>query len=85
MKKKRPPERQLDPGIEHDPEVTPKTSRQVRDYGKNKSRTTRRYYDVIAKCYANSEFELAANNDRIAALEAEVERLTKTKKTKGYT
>jgi nitroimidazol reductase NimA-like FMN-containing flavoprotein (pyridoxamine 5'-phosphate oxidase superfamily) len=75
----------LDPGIEHDPEVTPKTSRQVRDYGKNKSPTTRRYYSVIAKGYANLEFELAAKNDRIAALEAEVERLTKTKKTKGYT
>jgi hypothetical protein len=85
MKKKKPPEMQLDPGIEHDPEVTPKTSRQVRDYGKNKSPITRRYYNVIAKGYANLEFELAAKNDRIAALEAEVGRLTKTKKTKGYT
>jgi hypothetical protein len=80
---KKTPERQLDPGIEHDPEVTPKTSRQVRDYGKNKSPTTRRYYNVIAKGYANLEFELAAKNDRIAALEAEVERLTKTKKRKA--
>jgi hypothetical protein len=80
MKKKKTPERHLDPGIEHDPKVTPKTSRQVRDYGKNKSPTTRRYYNVIAKGYANLEFELAAKNDRIAALEAEIERLTKTKK-----
>jgi hypothetical protein len=30
--------------------------------------------------HANLEFELTAKNDRIAALEAEVKRLTKTKK-----
>jgi hypothetical protein len=80
---KKTPERQLDPGIEHDSEVTPKTSRQVRDYGKNKSPTTRRYHNVVAKGYANLEFELAAKNDRIAAFEAEVERLMKTKKRKA--
>jgi hypothetical protein len=74
------PERQLDPGINHNPEVTSKTSRQVRDYGKGKSPTTRRYYNIIAKGYANLEFELTTKNDKIAALEAEVARLTKTKK-----
>jgi hypothetical protein len=66
--------------MEHDPEVTPKTSRQVRDYGKNRSPTTRLYYNTIAKGYAQLEFELTAKNDRIAALEAEVTRLTKKRK-----
>jgi hypothetical protein len=73
----------LDPEIEHDPDVTPKTSRQVRDYGKNKSPTTRRYYNTIAKGYAQLEFELAAKHDRIAALEAEVTRLTKKRKRRA--
>jgi hypothetical protein len=77
------PERRLDPEMEHYPEVTPKTSRQVRDYGKNKSPTTRRYYNTIAKGYAQLEFELAAKNDRIAALEAEVTRLTKKRKRRA--
>jgi hypothetical protein len=77
------PERQLDPGIDHNPKVTPKTSRQVRDYGKGKTPTTRRYCNAIAKGYANLEFELATKNDKIAALEAEVVRLTKTRKRKA--
>jgi hypothetical protein len=77
------PERQLDPGIDYNPEVTPKTSRQVRDYSKGKSPTTRRYYNTVAKGYANLEFELATKNDKIAALEAEVARLTKTRKRKA--
>jgi hypothetical protein len=62
----------LGPAIEHDPEITPKTSRQIRDYDKNKSSTTRRHYNTIVKGYAEFEFELATKNDRIAALEAEV-------------
>jgi hypothetical protein len=82
---KKTPERELGPAIEHDPEVTPKTSRQVRDYGKNKSPTTRRHYNTIAKGYTKLEFELATKNDRIAALEAEVARLKKKKEIKGYT
>jgi hypothetical protein len=47
------PEKELDPGMEHDPKVTPKTSRQVRDYGKNKSPTTRHHYNTIAKGYCH--------------------------------
>jgi hypothetical protein len=77
------PERELAPEVEYDSKVTPKTSRQVRDFGKNKSPTTRRRYDTIAKGYANLEFELATKNDRIAALEAEVARLTKARKRKA--
>jgi hypothetical protein len=73
----------LGPAIEHDPEVTPKTSRQVRDYGKNKSPTTRRRYNTIAKGYVQLEFELATKNNRIAALEAEVARLDKKRKRKA--
>jgi hypothetical protein len=73
----------LGPAVEHDPQVTPKTSRQVRDYGKNKSPTTRRHYNTIAKGYAQLEFELATKNDRIAALEAEAARLEKKRKRKA--
>jgi hypothetical protein len=80
---RKPPEKELDPGMEHDPEVTPKTSRQVRDYGKNKKPTTRHHYNTIAKGYAQLEFELAAKNDRIAALEAEVTKLTKKRKRRA--
>jgi hypothetical protein len=77
------PERELDPKIEYDSEVTPKTSRDVRDYGKNKSPSTRRRYNTISKGYAKLEFELASKNDKIAALEAEVARLPKTRKRKA--
>jgi hypothetical protein len=62
---KKTPERELGPAIEHDPEVTPKTSRQVRDYGKNKSPTTRSHYNTIAKGYTQLEFKPATKNDRI--------------------
>jgi hypothetical protein len=75
-------ERELAPETEYDSEVTPKNSRQVRDYGKNRRPNTRRRYQTIAKGYANLEFELATKNDKIAAFEAEVARLTKTWKRK---
>jgi hypothetical protein len=77
------PERELDPKIEYDSEVIPKTSRNVRDYGKNKSPSTRRRYNTISKGYAKLEFELASKNDKIAAFEAEVARLSKTRKRKA--
>jgi hypothetical protein len=77
------PETQLDLKIEHDSEVASKTSCQVRNYGKNKSPIIRRHYDVIAKYYARLEFELTIKNDRIAALEAEVARLTETQKRRA--
>jgi hypothetical protein len=58
------PEPQSDLKTEHNREVTPKTSRQVRNYGKNKSPTTRRHYNVITKGYARLEFELTTKNDK---------------------
>jgi hypothetical protein len=73
----------LAPEVEYDSKVIPKTSRQVRDFGKNKSPTIRRRYNTIAKGYTNLEFELAIKNDRIAAFEAEITRLTKTRKRKA--
>jgi hypothetical protein len=77
------PERELDPKIEYDLEITPKTSRDVRNYGKNKSPSTRRCYNTISKGYAKLEFELASKNDKIAAFKAEVARLSKTRKRKA--
>jgi hypothetical protein len=76
------PERELDPKIEYDSKVTSKTSRDVRDYGKNKSPSNRRRYNTISKGYAKLEFKLVSKNDKIAALETEVARLSKTRKRK---
>jgi hypothetical protein len=67
----------------YDSKVIPKNSRQVRDYGKNKSPSTHRHYNTIAKGYANLEIELATKNDKITALEAEIVRLTQTRKRKA--
>jgi hypothetical protein len=77
------PEREMTPEIGYDLEATPKNSRKIRDYGKGKSPTTRVYYKTIAKGYEALEFELATKNDKIAALEAEVARLTKPRKRKA--
>jgi hypothetical protein len=77
------PEREMTPEIGYDLQATPKNSRQIRDYGKGKSPTTRRYFNTIAKGYEALEFELATKNDKIAALEAEVARLTKTRKRRA--
>jgi hypothetical protein len=74
--------RELAPEVEYDSKVTPKTSRKIRNFGKNKSLTIRRRYNTIAKGYANLEFELTTKNDRIAALEAKVAKLTKTRRRK---
>jgi hypothetical protein len=69
--------------VEHNLDAIPKNSRQIRDYGKKKkSPTIRRHYNTIAKGYANLEFKLAAKNDEIDALNAEVAKLTKTRKRK---
>jgi hypothetical protein len=62
--------------------VTPKNSRQIRNYGKNKSPSTYRRYNTIAKGYTNLEIELATKNNKIAALEAEVAKLTQARKRK---
>jgi hypothetical protein len=48
-----------------------------------KSPGTHRRYHTISKGYENLEFELATKNDRIAALEAEVAKLQKTRKRKA--
>jgi hypothetical protein len=77
------PEREMTPETGYDLEATSKNSRQIWDYGKGKSPTTRRYYNTIAKGYEVLEFELANKNDKIAALEAEVARLTKTRKRRA--
>jgi hypothetical protein len=41
----------MTPETGYDLEATPKNSRQIWDYGKGKSPTTRRYYNTIAKGY----------------------------------
>ena len=62
---------------------TPKTSRQIRDLGKNKTPTTRRRYAVIAKGFENQQQKLAAHEVRIAGLEEQVARLQRGKKRKA--
>jgi hypothetical protein len=51
--------------------------------GINKSPTIRRRYGVIAKGFAQLEFQLSTKDGKIAALKAEVARLTKTRKRKA--
>jgi hypothetical protein len=51
--------------------------------GINKSPTTRRRYGVIAKGFAQLEFQLSTKDTNIAASEAKVARLTKTRKRKA--
>jgi hypothetical protein len=77
------PDRKLAPETCYNSEVTLKTSRNVRDMGINKSPTIRRRYGVIAKGFAQLEFQLSTKNANIAASEAEVARLTKTRKRKS--
>ena len=62
---------------------TPKTSRQIRDLGRNKTPLTRRRYAIIAKGFETQEQVLAAHATRIASLEEEVARLKRGKKRKA--
>jgi hypothetical protein len=62
---------------------TPKTGRQIRDLGKNKSPSTRRRYTVIAKGFEAQEQTLVEHTARIASLEEEVSRLKRGKKRKA--
>ena len=62
---------------------TPKTSRQIRDLGKNKTPATRRRYAVIAQGFESQEQRLAEHEVRIAGLEEEVARLTRGKKRRA--
>jgi hypothetical protein len=62
---------------------TPKTSRQIRDLGKNRTPATRRRYAIIAKGFEAQEQALAAHTIKIASLEEEVARLKRGKKRRA--
>jgi hypothetical protein len=62
---------------------TPKTSRQIRDLGKNKTPATRRRYAIIAKGFEAQEQALAVHTVKIASLEEEVARLKRGKKRRA--
>jgi hypothetical protein len=66
-----------------DSDNTPKTSRHIRDLGKNKSPSTRRRYSVISKGFEAQESKIASLSTRIASLEEEVGRLSRGKKRKA--
>ncbi|KAJ0136600.1 Uncharacterized protein HZ326_20385 [Fusarium oxysporum f. sp. albedinis] len=67
---------------QHGSDNTPKTSRHIRDLGKNKSPTTRRLYPVIWKGFEVQESKIASLSARITSLEEEVGRLSRGKKSK---
>ncbi|KJZ68185.1 hypothetical protein HIM_12424 [Hirsutella minnesotensis 3608] len=58
-------------------------SRQIRDFGKNKTPGTRRRYAVIARGFEAQEQTLAEHSNRIAKLEEEVARLQRGKKRRA--
>ncbi|KAG6999892.1 hypothetical protein FocnCong_v013410 [Fusarium oxysporum f. sp. conglutinans] len=66
-----------------DSDNTPKTSRHIRDLGKNKGPSTRRRYSVISKGFEAQESKIASLSTRIASLEEEVGRLSRGKKRKA--
>ncbi|KAJ3455782.1 hypothetical protein MRS44_017264 [Fusarium solani] len=66
-----------------DSDNTPKTSRHIRDLGKNKSPSTRRRYSVISKGFEAQESKIASLSTRIASLEEEVGRLSRGNKRKA--
>ncbi|SCO78505.1 related to transposase [Fusarium oxysporum] len=66
-----------------DSDNTPKTSRHIRDMGKNKSPSTRRRYSVISKGFEAQESKIASLSTRIASLEEEVSWLSRGKKRKA--
>ncbi|KAJ3469827.1 hypothetical protein MRS44_003892 [Fusarium solani] len=66
-----------------DSDDTPKTSRQIRDLGLNKSPKTRRRYSVIARGFEAQQQTVAAHTMRIASLEEELARLKRGKKRKA--
>jgi hypothetical protein len=66
-----------------DSDNTPKTSRHIRDLGKNKSPSTRRRYSVISKGFEAQESKIASLSSRVASLEEEVSRLSRGKKRKA--
>ncbi|KAF4438778.1 hypothetical protein F53441_12721 [Fusarium austroafricanum] len=66
-----------------DSDNTSKTSRHIRDLGKNKSPSTRRRYSVISKGFEAQESKIASLSTRIASLEEEVGRFSRGKKRKA--
>ncbi|KAM5528380.1 hypothetical protein FOXYSP1_18861 [Fusarium oxysporum f. sp. phaseoli] len=66
-----------------DSDNTPKTSRHIRDLGKNKSPSTKRRYSVISKGFEAQESKIASLSSRVASLEEEVGRLSRGKKRKA--
>ncbi|KAG6989434.1 Pogo transposable element with ZNF domain [Fusarium oxysporum f. sp. conglutinans] len=66
-----------------DSDDTPKTSRQVRDLAKHRSRPTRRKYSKIAKGLEALEMKVAVQNARITGLEEQVSQLRRGKKSKA--
>ncbi|KAI7766580.1 hypothetical protein LZL87_014143 [Fusarium oxysporum] len=66
-----------------DSDSTPKTSRHIRDLGKNKSPSTRRRYSVISEGFEAQESKIASLSTRIASLEEEAGRLSRGKKRKA--
>ncbi|KAJ3454743.1 hypothetical protein MRS44_013343 [Fusarium solani] len=62
---------------------TPKTSRQIRDLGRNKSPGCRKRYSVIARGFEAQEQAIAAHAGRITSLEEEVARLKRGKKRRA--
>ncbi|KAG6979719.1 hypothetical protein FocnCong_v010364 [Fusarium oxysporum f. sp. conglutinans] len=66
-----------------DSDNTPKTSRHIRDLGKNKTPSTRRRYSVISEGFEAQESKIASLSKRVASLEEEVGRLSRGKKRKA--
>ncbi|KAJ3455738.1 hypothetical protein MRS44_017220 [Fusarium solani] len=62
---------------------TPKTSRQVRDLAKHRSRPTRQKYSKIAKGLEALEIKVAVRNARITGLEEQMAQLRRGKKRKA--
>ncbi|RYC77984.1 hypothetical protein BFJ63_vAg19142, partial [Fusarium oxysporum f. sp. narcissi] len=62
---------------------TPKTSRQVREMAKHRSRPTRRKYSKIAKGLEALEMKVAVQNARITGLEEQMAQLRRGKKRKA--
>ncbi|KAJ3454436.1 hypothetical protein MRS44_018330 [Fusarium solani] len=62
---------------------TPKTSRQVRDMAKHRSRPTRRKYSKIAKGLEALEMKVAVQNARITDLEEQMAQVRRGKKRKA--
>ncbi|KAM5527306.1 transposase [Fusarium oxysporum f. sp. phaseoli] len=62
---------------------TPKTSRQVREMAKNRSRPTRRKYSKISKGLEVLEIKVAVQNARIAGLEEQMAQVRRGRKRKA--